>query len=181
MRSHCNGSSLNKPQIKNTRSCSHRAKVFGRGHGFRARIRHPSDLLIMRKLPFQRHLMAVMSAVNPQKKNNTGIYTFKQDKAYYVLFGGNCRWRYRIQTDRQPHRSLCRTFDCLAKPHGNLPSLGKMVHAAEKLFGPYRWGRYDVLVLPPSFPYGGMENPNLTFLTPSSFGRRPLADEFVCA
>jgi leukotriene-A4 hydrolase len=41
-----------------------------------------------------------------------------------------------------------------------------MVHAAEKLYGPYRWGRYDVLVLPPSFPYGGMENPNLTFLTP---------------
>jgi len=42
-----------------------------------------------------------------------------------------------------------------------------MVNVAEKLFGPYRWGRYDVLVLPPSSPYGGMENPNLTFLTPS--------------
>jgi len=44
--------------------------------------------------------------------------------------------------------------------------LENMVTAAEKLYGPYRWGRYDVLVLPPSFPYGGMENPNLTFLTP---------------
>jgi leukotriene-A4 hydrolase len=43
----------------------------------------------------------------------------------------------------------------------------KMVAAAEKLYGPYRWGRYDVLVLPPSFPIGGMENPNLTFLTPT--------------
>lgn len=43
----------------------------------------------------------------------------------------------------------------------------KMVDVAEKLFGPYRWGRYDMLVLPPSFPYGGMENPTLTFLTPS--------------
>ena len=42
-----------------------------------------------------------------------------------------------------------------------------MVEAAEKLYGPYRWGRYDVLVLPPSFPYGGMENPTLTFLTPT--------------
>src|SRR5690606_4715383 len=39
--------------------------------------------------------------------------------------------------------------------------------AAEKLYGPYRWGRYDILVLPPSFPYGGMENPNLTFATPT--------------
>jgi leukotriene-A4 hydrolase len=43
----------------------------------------------------------------------------------------------------------------------------KMVAAAEKLYGPYRWGRYDLLVLPPSFPFGGMENPNLTFLTPT--------------
>src|SRR5207302_8756688 len=42
-----------------------------------------------------------------------------------------------------------------------------MVAAAEKLYGPYRWGRYDVLVLPPSFPYGGEENPNMTFLTPT--------------
>ena len=43
----------------------------------------------------------------------------------------------------------------------------KMVTAAETLYGPYRWGRYDVIVLPPSFPIGGMENPNLTFLTPT--------------
>ncbi|MDO8297837.1 MAG: M1 family metallopeptidase [Caulobacter sp.] len=43
----------------------------------------------------------------------------------------------------------------------------KMVEAAEALYGPYRWGRYDVLVLPPAFPYGGMENTTLTFLTPT--------------
>ena len=43
----------------------------------------------------------------------------------------------------------------------------KMVSAAEQLYGPYKWGRYDVIVLPPSFPFGGMENPNLTFLTPT--------------
>ena len=43
----------------------------------------------------------------------------------------------------------------------------RMVTASEELFGPYRWGRYDMLVLPPSFPFGGMENPTLTFLTPS--------------
>ncbi len=43
----------------------------------------------------------------------------------------------------------------------------KMVAAAETLYGPYRWGRYDMIVLPPSFPYGGMENPTLTFLTPT--------------
>jgi leukotriene-A4 hydrolase len=43
----------------------------------------------------------------------------------------------------------------------------RMIQAAEALFGPYRWGRYDVLVLPPSFPFGGMENPRLTFATPT--------------
>ncbi len=43
----------------------------------------------------------------------------------------------------------------------------KMIAAAEALFGPYRWGRYDIIVLPPSFPFGGMENPRLTFATPT--------------
>jgi leukotriene-A4 hydrolase len=45
--------------------------------------------------------------------------------------------------------------------------LDRMVQAAETLLGPYRWDRYDVLVLPPSFPFGGMENPRLTFATPT--------------
>ncbi|NNC56988.1 MAG: M1 family metallopeptidase [Woeseiaceae bacterium] len=43
----------------------------------------------------------------------------------------------------------------------------EMLEQAEALFGPYEWGRYDLLVLPPSFPYGGMENPRLSFITPS--------------
>lgn len=43
----------------------------------------------------------------------------------------------------------------------------QMIEIAEKLYGPYRWGRYDLLVLPPSFPFGGMENPRLTFVTPT--------------
>ena len=42
-----------------------------------------------------------------------------------------------------------------------------MVEAAEALYGEYRWGRYDMIVLPPAFPYGGMENPVMTFLTPT--------------
>ncbi len=42
-----------------------------------------------------------------------------------------------------------------------------MLEAAERLFGPYRWDRYDILVLPPSFPFGGMENARLTFATPT--------------
>ena len=43
----------------------------------------------------------------------------------------------------------------------------KMLESAERLYGPYSWGRYDILVLPPAFPFGGMENPRLTFATPT--------------
>src|SRR3546814_4076414 len=43
----------------------------------------------------------------------------------------------------------------------------KMIEVTEQLYGPYRWERYDMLVLPPSFPYGGMENPRLSFITPT--------------
>ncbi len=51
-----------------------------------------------------------------------------------------------------------------------------IVKTAEDLCGPYVWGIYDILVLPPSFPYGGMENPCLTFTTPSVLtGDRSLA------
>ena len=55
----------------------------------------------------------------------------------------------------------------LDKAAAELADTEKMVDAAEALYGPYKWGRYDMLVLPPSFPFGGMENPTLTFLTPT--------------
>ena len=48
-----------------------------------------------------------------------------------------------------------------------LSDMGKMVDVAENLYGKYDWDRYDVIVLPPSFPFGGMENPRLTFATPT--------------
>ena len=46
-----------------------------------------------------------------------------------------------------------------------------MLQKAEELCGPYVWGIYDILVLPPSFPYGGMENPCVTFATPTLLGK----------
>lgn len=55
----------------------------------------------------------------------------------------------------------------LEAARAELASTADMIDAAEKLYGPYRWGRYDLLVLPPSFPFGGMENPRLTFATPT--------------
>jgi aminopeptidase N len=53
------------------------------------------------------------------------------------------------------------------KAANEFAEVDQMIAAAEKLYGPYRWGRYDILVLPPSFPFGGMENPTLTFATPT--------------
>jgi hypothetical protein len=55
----------------------------------------------------------------------------------------------------------------MKKTANELVDVEKMVEAAEGLYGPYAWGRYDLLVLPPSFPFGGMENPRLTFATPT--------------
>lgn len=55
----------------------------------------------------------------------------------------------------------------LEAARAEFPAVEAMVEAAEALYGPYLWGRYDLLVLPPSFPFGGMENPRLTFATPT--------------
>jgi len=117
------------------------------------------------KVTVPKDLLAVMSAVNPQQKNESGIYTFKQDKAipsYLMAIAvGDLGFK---SIDKRT--GVYAEQSVLDKAAFEFSELGKMVYAAEKLFGPYRWGRYDVLVLPPSFPYGGMENPNLTFLTP---------------
>lgn len=117
------------------------------------------------KVTVPKELMAVMSAVNPQQKNDTGIYTFKQDKPItsYMLAIAVGDLTFKPIDNRT---GVYAEQSVVTKAAWEFAELGKMVFAAEKLFGPYRWGRYDVLVLPPSFPYGGMENPNLTFLTP---------------
>jgi len=117
------------------------------------------------KVTVPKDLLAVMSAVNPQKKNDTGVYTFKQDKAIpsYLMAIAVGDIEFQSIDNRT---GVYAEPSVLKKAAWEFAELGKMVVAAEKLYGPYRWGRYDVLVLPPSFPYGGMENPNLTFLTP---------------
>ncbi len=117
------------------------------------------------KVSVPKQLLALMSGENPEKKNATGNYTFKQDKpipSYLMAIAVG-----DVEFQSVDNRTGVYAEPSLLKKAANeFAELGNMVHAAEKLFGPYRWGRYDVLVLPPSFPYGGMENPNLTFLTP---------------
>ncbi len=113
-----------------------------------------------------KELLAVMSAENPQAKNADGVYTFKMDKpipSYLLALAvGDLEFRSlgaRTGVYAEPSR--------VEKAAWELADTEKMIEAAEKLYGPYRWGRYDLLVLPPSFPFGGMENPRLTFATPT--------------
>jgi leukotriene-A4 hydrolase len=65
--------------------------------------------------------------------------------------------RVRVWAEPERLAAAAREFD----------GVEPMIAAAERLFGPYDWERFDLLVMPPSFPYGGMENPRLTFLTPT--------------
>ena len=93
-------------------------------------------------------------------------YRFKMDKpvAPYLIAiaAGDLAFR-----ELGPRTGVWTEPVMLDRAAAELTDTEKMVEAAEKLYGPYRWGRYDVIVLPPSFPYGGMENPTLTFLTPT--------------
>ncbi|HEY7161433.1 MAG TPA: M1 family aminopeptidase/hydrolase, partial [Acidobacteriota bacterium] len=111
-------------------------------------------------------LMAVMSAENPTKKNSEGVYQFKMTNPIpsYLL---------ALAVGDLDFRPIGKRTGVYAEPSvvekaaWEFADMEKMVETAEKLYGPYRWGRYDVIVLPPSFPFGGMENPRLTFLTPT--------------
>jgi leukotriene-A4 hydrolase len=101
-----------------------------------------------------------------------------------ITQGGESVFSYRMDHSVAPYMIAIAVGDLAFRPLGprtgvwtepvvldraaaELEDTEKMVAAAEKLYGPYRWGRYDLLVLPPAAPYGGMENPTLTFLTPT--------------
>lgn len=118
------------------------------------------------KVTVPNDLMAVMSATNPQERNADGVYHFRMDKAipaYLVALAvGDIVFK---PIDERTGIYAERTM--IDKAVWEFADMGKMVSTAETLYGPYRWGRYDVIVLPPSFPFGGMENPMLTFATPT--------------
>ncbi|MES2830334.1 MAG: M1 family metallopeptidase [Bacteroidota bacterium] len=113
-----------------------------------------------------KELLALMSAENPQVKNAKGVYEFKQAKAIpsYLLALAVGDIAFKAVDGRT---GIYAEPSVLNKAVYEFADMGKMVTAAEKLYGPYRWGRYDLLILPPSFPFGGMENPNLNFITPT--------------
>lgn len=111
-------------------------------------------------------MLALMSAVNPTEISETGEYDFVMDKPIpaYLLALSVGDIQYQKLSDRtgvyaEPSVLKAATYE--------FEDMEQMVIAAEQLYGPYQWGVYDLIVLPPSFPFGGMENPMLTFATPT--------------
>lgn len=111
-------------------------------------------------------LQAVMSARNDPMQKGVTEYTFEMPQpipAYLIALAvGDLSFQAiskRTGVWAEPVM--------LAKAAKELEDTEKMVQAAERLYGLYRWEQYDVLILPPSFPFGGMENPRLTFATPT--------------
>ncbi len=111
-------------------------------------------------------MMALMSADNPTEINPDGRYNFKMDQPIpsYLM---------ALAVGNLDYRSLGEVTGVYAEPEMieaaayEFAEMQNMVDTAEALYGDYRWGKYDVIVLPPSFPFGGMENPRLTFATPT--------------
>ena len=115
-------------------------------------------------------LDVVMSGVRQGEPEDLGngrrAFTFKMDKPvppYLIaLAAGDIDFRAI-----GPRTGVWAEPSVLPRAYAEVADTEEMVIAAEGLYGEYRWGRYDMIILPPAFPYGGMENPVMTFLTPT--------------
>jgi len=111
-------------------------------------------------------MLALMSAENPREKNRFGTYKFKQAQGVppYLIALAVGDIEYRKTGKRTGVYAEPGFLDAAANEFSEMEN---MLIIAEELLGPYKWGVYEVLTLPPSFPFGGMENPRLSFLTPT--------------
>ena len=121
---------------------------------YSARVRTPSTL------------RAVMSAANDPAALIDGDYTFHMGQpvpSYLIALAvGDLGFE-----NLGPRAGVYAEPAILSAAAAEFADTEAMIAATERLYGPYRWVRYDLLVLPPSFPFGGMENPRLTFATPT--------------
>ena len=121
---------------------------------FEATIRTPPELL------------AVMGAAGNSTGSRGGTYRFRMPQripAYLMAIAAGDIGFASIG----PRSGVYAEPSVVAAAAAEFADTERMMEAAERLYGPYRWDRYDILVLPPSFPFGGMENPRLTFATPT--------------
>jgi leukotriene-A4 hydrolase len=111
-------------------------------------------------------LLALMSAENPQQTAADGRYRFHMGQPIpaYLMALAVGRLDFAPLSERT---GIYAEPAMIGQATYEFVDIENMVAAAEQLYGDYRWERYDLLVLPPSFPFGGMENPRLTFVTPT--------------
>jgi aminopeptidase N len=111
-------------------------------------------------------LVALMGAAGNSTGERGGTYRFRMPQripAYLMaIAAGDIAF-----APLGPRSGVYAEPSVAARAAAEFADTERMMAAAERLYGPYRWDRYDILVLPPSFPFGGMENPRLTFATPT--------------
>ena len=125
---------------------------------FKARVTVPEALTVV--------MAAAPGEAGPGTEAGTRTFAFTMPQAIppylFALAVGNL-----VSQDLGPRSRVYTEPEMLEKSAWEFADVDKMLLAAEEIFGPYLWDRFDFLVMPPSFPYGGMENPRLTFLTPT--------------
>jgi aminopeptidase N len=121
---------------------------------YTARIRTTADVMVL------------MSADNDPKAERTGDFRFTMPQAIpsYLMAIAAGDLVFKPISERAGVWAEPQTLDKAVK---EFEDTERMIVVTEQLYGPYRWERYDLLILPPSFPFGGMENPRLSFITPT--------------
>ncbi|HAI59883.1 MAG TPA: aminopeptidase [Xanthomonadaceae bacterium] len=111
-------------------------------------------------------VVALMSADNDPEAEADGDYRFTMPQPIpsYLLAIAVGDFRFKPISARA---GVWAEAPLLEKATAEFADTEVMIAVAEALYGEYRWGRYDLLVLPASFPFGGMENPRLSFITPT--------------
>ena len=111
-------------------------------------------------------LRAVMSAGNNPRAPRTGVYSFDMPQPIpsYLIALAVGDLEFAAMGERT---GVYAEREVLAAAAAEFEDTEAMLEHVESMYGEYRWERYDLLILPPSFPWGGMENPRLSFITPT--------------
>lgn len=113
-----------------------------------------------------KELLAVMSAANDPETERDGVYEFNMPQPIpsYLIALAIGDLQFKAMGPRTGVYAEPALLEAAAAEFSDTES---MLEVTEKTYGPYSWDRYDLLILPPSFPFGGMENPRLSFITPT--------------